>query len=253
MKRSIIIGNWKMYANSVADAHILATQIRNHISVIPGVEAVICPPAIWLPEIKAILKKGKVKLGCQDISNEEEGAYTGEISAKMAAEMAEFVIIGHSERREHYGETFFDVNEKAHLALKNGLTPIICIGEKSKNSNLAQPIKELKEALAHIPKAKHDEIIIAYEPIWAISNHGKGESADPDYIVKVIRKLQEEVGFNTPILYGGSVKSANAKSLAERPEIGGALVGAASVRAGEFIKICKIWSESKQISKSVSQ
>lgn len=247
MRRSIIIGNWKIYLTSLADASILATTVRNNVSSMSGVEAIIAPPSIWLSEVAQILKKSKVKAAAQNIFFEKNGPFTGEISAGMVKEMADYTIVGHSERREHFGETDLEVNEKVLAAVKAGITPIICVGEKNKNSNLAQPIRELKEAISHLPKKSLKDIIVAYEPLWAISSYGKGESADPDYTARVITKLRELVDFETPILYGGSVKSANAAGFAKRPEIDGALVGAASIRASEFIKICKIWNEAKSI------
>lgn len=245
MKSPIIIANWKMYADSIALGSILATQVRNNAGRFQGVEVVLCPPLIWLSEIAQILKKGKVKLGAQNMFYESDGPYTGEISPSMVKEMADYVIIGHSERREHFGETNFDVNEKVLAALKAGLTPIVCVGEKNKNSNLSQTAIELSEALHSVPKKDYDKIVIAYEPVWAISSYGKGENADPEYVAKIITKLREHVDADTSIIYGGSVKSANAEGYAKRPEIDGALVGAASIRAADFIKVCEIWNEAK--------
>lgn len=247
MKRSIIIGNWKMYATSIADAHVLATTIRNHAASVPNLEVVLCPPTIWLSEIAEILKKGKVRLGAQNIYFESDGAYTGEISAGMVKEMADFVIVGHSERREYFGETDMDVNEKVLAAIKAGLTPIVCVGEKKKDLNSTQPIKELKEAIAGLPLKKLKDIIVAYEPIWAITTRTTQNNADPDYVARVHTKLRELVHVETPIIYGGSVKSANVESYASRPEIDGALVGTASLRAADFVKICQVWSESMRM------
>lgn len=250
MAKSLIIGNWKMYVTSIADAHILATSIRNSLVTLDNTEAVICPPAIWLTEVSGIIGKStKVSLGGQNMFYEPDGAYTGEISPLMLKEVADYVIIGHSERREHFGETDFDVNEKVHAALKAGLRPIICVGESTKTTNLSQPVRELKEALEHVPKKYHRDLVVAYEPIWAISKNGVGESATPEYVARVAVKLRELVRDETRILYGGSVNSSNIKGFAARPEIDGVLVGSASVRAAEFVKICKIWDESKGIHK----
>lgn len=245
MKRSIIVGNWKMYATSIADAHILATTIRNNIAHIDSIEAILCPPTLWLTEISHIIGKStKTLLGAQNMFNEINGAYTGEISPLMLKEIVKYVIIGHSERREYFGETNFDVNEKVISALKAGLTPIICVGEKKRIGTLRQPLFELSEALTHVPKKHYKDIVVAYEPVWAI---GTGENAEPEYAARVITKLRELVHSETPILYGGSVKSANIKGYAARPEIDGVLVGGASVRGSEFVKICKTWSEMKAL------
>ena len=245
MKRSIIVGNWKMYATSMADAHVLATSIRNYVADVKDIEIILAPPTIWLSEIAQIIGRSeKTKLAAQNIFYEPEGAYTGETSPLMIKEIANYVIVGHSERREHFGETNLEVNEKVIAALKAGLTPIICVGEKTKGSTIGQPLKELQEALDHIPKKHHPNIIVAYEPIWAV---GSGENAEPDYVAKVATKLREIVNIHTPILYGGSVNSGNIGGYADRPEIDGVLVGGASVRAAEFVKICKIWSEAKSL------
>jgi len=245
MKRNLIIGNWKMYATSIADAHVLATAVRNGVATIPGIEVVLCPPAIWLPEVANIVGKStKVALGAQNMHFEVEGAFTGEISPGMVREMAKYCIIGHSERRQYFGETDIEVNEKVLAALKHKITPIICVGEQKKKANPDQPVRELKEALQHVPKKYCKEIIVAYEPVWAI---GTGENAEPEYVARVVTKLRELVHTYTPILYGGSVKSANIKGYAARPEIDGVLVGGASVRASEFMKICEEWSLTKNL------
>jgi len=243
MRRPMVIGNWKMYTE-VADAHVLATSIRNYASNIKGIEIVLCPPIIWLSEILSIVGKGgKIELGAQNMFHEKEGPYTGEISPMMIKNLAKYVIIGHSERREYFGETNLDVNEKVIAALRAGLYPIICVGEKKKSVRYpTSAVNQLKEALAHVPKKYYKDIIIAYEPVWAI---GTGENADPEYAAKVIAQLRQLVLRESPILYGGSVNSKNAAGFAERPEIDGLLVGGASLRASEFVKICSTWAEKK--------
>lgn len=245
MARSIIIGNWKMYVESVAGADILATTIRNNIAGITNIETVLCPPAIWLTEIAQIVgRSAKLELGCQNLFYEPHGAYTGEISPLMVKEVAKYAIVGHSERREHFGETNFDVNEKVLACLKAGLRPIICVGERKRTTTLGQPVRELGEALQHVPKKYYKDVIVAYEPVWAI---GTGDNAEPEYVARTAVKLRELVDTETPILYGGSVNSGNIGDYAERPEINGVLAGGASVRAGEFVKICKVWGEKKSL------
>jgi len=234
-----------MYMRS-ADALILATSIRNNVIDFEGIEIVLCPPAIWLSEIARVVPKGgKIELGGQNIYFEEEGPYTGEISPLMLKDIANYVIIGHSERREFFGETDFDVNEKVLSAVSAGLVPIICVGERKRKNNPSEPINELKNALEHLPKKFYKDIIVAYEPVWAISSKSGGIGADPEYSAKIITKLREIVHFETPILYGGSVTAKNAESYAKRPEIDGVLVGGASLRATEFVKICRAWSLTK--------
>lgn len=249
MKRSLIIGNWKMYADSVADAHILSTTIRNNVGNLSHIEIVLCPPAIWLPEVKPIIgRNAKLSLGIQNLYFEPTGGYTGEISPLMAKEFVDYAIVGHSERREYFCETNLDVNEKVASCLKAGIKPIVCVGEKKKGTAMTQPVNELKEAIEGLPRKYFKEIVVAYEPIWAVTTAASSNNADASYIVKVINKLREIVDRDTPILYGGSVRSSNVKEYAERPEIDGVLVGAASVRAAEFVKVCKIWNETKSLS-----
>lgn len=243
MRRLMVIGNWKMYTDA-SDANILATTVRNYTSSIKNVEIVLCPPIIWLSEVLSIVgKRGKIKLGAQNVFYEKEGAFTGEISPLMIKDLADYVIVGHSERREHFGETNIEINEKVIAALRADLNPIICVGEKKKSQKYpTEPVNQLKEALKHVPKKYFKQIVVAYEPVWAI---GTGENADPDYVAKVVSALRELVLRDSPILYGGSVNSKNAAGYAKRPEIDGLLVGGASLRAADFTKICSIWSECK--------
>lgn len=244
MPRSIIAGNWKMYATSIADAHVLATTVRNGVAHLDNIDVVLCPPALWLSEIKHIVGHGgRLEIAAQNMYFEPEGAYTGEISPLMVKELAKYVIIGHSERREYFGETNFDVNEKVLAAIKAKLIPIVCVGEK-KEGGIAGVSRQLTEALDRVPKKYLKEIVVAYEPIWAI---GTGKNAEPEYAAKVATKLREHVHADTPILYGGSVKSANIEGYAKRPELNGVLVGGASVRAAEFVKICQSWSHVKDV------
>lgn len=244
MRRPIVAGNWKMYTGA-ADAVYLATTVRNGVSKLPGIEVILCPPAIWLQEVRTILGRGgKVELGAQNMFYEPEGAYTGELSPLMIKDVATHVILGHSERREHFSEKDFDVNEKVIAALRAGLTPIICVGEKKREGLPKEPANQLKAALEHVPKKHYTEIIVAYEPIWAI---GTGENAEPEYVAKVVTYLRELGLAKTPVLYGGSVKAANVEGYAKRPEIDGLLVGGASVRAKEFISICETWNHAKSL------
>lgn len=247
MRRPMVVANWKMYTRA-ADAQVLATVIRNSVAHIDLIEVVLCPPAIWLSELAAIVGRGgRIELGAQNMHFEPEGPFTGEISPLMVRDLARYVIVGHSERREHFGETDLEVNEKVIAALKAGLSPIICIGEKKKSASCPKEVLgQLKEALMHVPKEHYKDIVIVYEPIWSISttNHTHGH-ADPDYVVRVITALREIVLRDCPILYGGSVNSKNIKEYAGRPEIDGVLVGAASLRASEFVNICHTWAGNK--------
>lgn len=246
MRRPMVVANWKMYTRA-SDAYILATTIRNMLSDVDGIEAVICPPLVWLSEISEIVKRdGKVNVGAQNMFYEDEGPYTGEVSPQMVCDIAKYVIVGHSERREHFGEHDLEINEKVLAALKHGLSPIICVGERKKSDSPDHAIEQLKEALEHVPKNRYRDIVVCYEPSWAIS---KGrintETAPVDRALRVIAKIREIVLRDCPILYGGSIDGDSVLDFARRPEIDGVLVGSASLRASCFLDICKKWADAK--------
>jgi len=238
----MVVANWKMYTRA-SDAYILATSIRNSVASLDGVEVVVCPPVIWLSELSEILKRdGKVNLGAQNMFYEDEGPYTGEISPIMIRDVCKYVIVGHSERRAHFGETDFDVNEKVLAALKHGLSPIICVGEKTKSAPLSDAADQLEEALTHVPKNKYKDIVVAYEPVWAIGNHN---AAPVEHAEKAVAKLREVIFRESPILYGGSIDHEKILNFAKSPLIDGVLVGSASLRASVFVEICRIWAANK--------
>lgn len=249
MRRPMVVANWKMYTRA-SDAYILATTIRNSVARLDGVEVVVCPPMIWLSELSEILKRdGKVNLGAQNMFYEEEGAYTGEISPSMIRDVAKYVIVGHSERRAHFGETDFDVNEKVLAALKHGLSPIICVGEKTKTASLSDGADQLEEALAHVPKNHYKDIVVAYEPVWAI---GTSNSASVEHAEKAVGKLREVIFRDSPVLYGGSVSPDTIGKFAKSPMIDGVLVGSASLRASVFVEMCKIWADAKNFKNDIN-
>lgn len=238
----MIVANWKMHTRA-SDAYVLATTIRNQVSDVEGIEVVICPPIVWLSEISEILKRdGKVNVGAQNMFYEMEGAFTGETSPLMIRDMAKYVIVGHSERREHFGETDFDVNEKVLAALKCGLSPIICVGEKTKSAPISDAVKQLKEALEHVPKNQYKDIVVAYEPVWAV---GTENPASIEHITRAFTEIREIVLRDSPILYGGSVDEKEAEKYAKAPQIDGLLVGSVSLKVNAFISICKTWSRAK--------
>lgn len=245
MRRPMVVANWKMNTRA-SDAYILATTVRNAVAPIEGIEVVICPPSIWLSEVADIVKKdGKVNVGAQNMFYEAEGAFTGEISPLMILDIAKYVILGHSERRNYFHENDIIINEKVQAAIKYGLSPIICVGEEHAYDPLSDAPKQLVEALNHVPKNRYKDIVVAYEPKWAISGFGGKKTASIDHILKEFTRLREVVGRDTPILYGGSVDESQISSLAARPEIDGVLVGSASIRASAFLKICHTWAEAK--------
>lgn len=250
MRRPLIVGNWKMNT-TLADASILATSIKNIVSDL-DIDVVLCPPFVWLYPVSEILEHSpkNIHLGAQNMWHQDHGPLTGEISPLMVKSLAKYVILGHSERREHFKEDGDLVNEKIHAALKHNLKPIVCVGEKEKLQERTieggdmSVITQLKEAIDGITKEDIENVIIAYEPIWAI---GTGQAATGAYANNVISQMREMLAnkYNDAaaqrirILYGGSVDEDNIREYLYQPEIDGALVGGASLKVKEFIKICK--------------
>ncbi|MCX6812087.1 MAG: triose-phosphate isomerase [Candidatus Berkelbacteria bacterium] len=246
MRRPIVVGNWKMYG-ALSDALVLATAIRNGVENFSNLEAIICPPAIWLPEVAEVISKKNdhISPGAQNIHYLSEGEYTGEISAPMVKDVANYVIVGHSERRKYFSETTEIISRKVAAAVDADLSPIICVGEEKVAADSAEKVsRDLKNLLVDIKKNEYKKIIVAYEPVYAV---GAAEPANPEYCAKVIQKLREVVGYESPILYGGSINPGNVFEFVKRPEIDGVLVGRASLKASDFIKICRIVSEYKKI------
>ena len=261
--RPIIVANWKMNT-TLAEATILASSIISGLRDFSGAKVVLCPPSIWLEPIAEIIKKrlSHIELGIQNIYYRDEGPYTGEISPFMVKKICSFAIIGHSERRVHFQEDNEIINHKIHAALRNGLKPIFCVGEfkklstspasgwrtksdKSQKEILDNINKQLSQGLEGISKNEIKDVIIAYEPVWAI---GTGKNAPGDHVGEVIKNIRNrlatiynrEIADDTKILYGGSADSDNAENYLKRPGVDGLLVGGACLQAKEFIKICKI-------------
>jgi triosephosphate isomerase len=249
MRVPMIAGNWKM--NTTArEAVALVNEMRHQLDEIDNIDKVICPPFISLAVVGELIRGSSIKLGAQNMYFEEWGAYTGEISPLMLAELCELVIIGHSERRQYFNETGEIVNKKVIAALKVGLKPILCVGE-SLEENEAERTEEvvteqLRSSLAGINHL--NGLIIAYEPVWAIGTGraATGEQAN-DTIGLIRSNLAElysgEIAQSVRILYGGSVNAANTTEFVNQPEIDGALVGGASLKADEFLSIVKQTSE----------
>ncbi len=248
MRQKIIAGNWKMHKTN-PEAVRLVKQLRNRLEKKPARKSkvVIFPPFTALAPVAEELKGSSILLGAQNLFWEEEGAYTGEISAKMIKSTgAKWVIIGHSERRQYFQEDENTVNRKIHIALKNKLKVILCVGEKleEREENLTKDIvlNQVEWGLKGFTSDELKQIVIAYEPVWAI---GTGKTATPEQAQEVhafIRDIlgtlfEEEVGQRMSILYGGSVKPENAEGLLAQPDIDGALVGGACLKADSFHRI----------------
>jgi triosephosphate isomerase len=245
MRTNLLVANWKMYktaAQAVEFVRAFLPMISNKSD-----EIVICPPAISIPETVAALKGTRVGVGAQNLHWEKEGAFTGEISAPMiVAAGCSYVIIGHSERRQFFGETDTTVNRKLHTALDTGLTPIVCVGEvkEEREAGLTEDVlrRQCSVAFRGISGEKAKKLTIAYEPVWAI---GTGNTATPRMAgeahaiirAEVAKALGDELARNLRMLYGGSVKPENAAELMAEPEIDGALVGGASLEPKSFAAI----------------
>jgi len=244
-KKLFVVGNWKLNPASFLKAKELFNGVKKQALKIPEVTTVVIPPYLFIPEFSRFIKPEGVKLGAQDIFFEEVGPFTGEISATLLSDFAvKYVIIGHSERRA-LGETDEQVNKKVKAALKKKITPIICVGEKERDSDgaffagIETQIKALTEG---VDRKYLTKIIIAYEPIWAIGTGKTATASDVKemqiFIFSVLTKLfDRKTAEKIPLLYGGSVKSGNAKILHEEGGMNGFLVGGASLKADEFIKI----------------
>ena len=252
MRIPFIAGNWKMNT-TVSEAAELVKEMRQGLDAIAGVEKAVCPPFISLEAVRRIIEGSSIKLGAQNLYFEEKGAYTGEISPLMLADTCEFVIIGHSERRQYFGETGKVVNKKIQAALRVGLKPILCVGEKLEENEAGRTekviVEQLRSSLFGIGAV--DDLIIAYEPIWAIGTGraATGEQANEtiSFIRHNVAKLyDEDIAQRMRVLYGGSVNAANAAEFLSQPEIDGALVGGASLKASEFVSIVQQASEIRQ-------
>ena len=253
MRVPMIAGNWKMNT-TVSEATELVKAMRDSLDKIDKVDKVICPPFVSLVRVGELIKGSSIKLGAQNIYFEEKGAYTGEISPLMLADLCEFVIIGHSERRQYFNETGEIVNKKTQAALGAGLKPILCIGERLEENEAGRTeevvTEQLRSSLAGINYPRR--LLIAYEPVWAIGT-GKaatGEQANEtiSFIRRNVTRLYgKEAAYDLRILYGGSVTAENAAEFMNQPEIDGALVGGASLRADQFLSIVKQTSQIKSL------
>ena len=252
MRVPIIAGNWKMNT-TLSEATELVKAMRAELDQIDNVDKVICPPFISLASVGELIKGSSLKLGAQNVYFEEKGAYTGEISPLMLTDQCEFVIIGHSERRQYFNETGEIVNKKIVAALKVGLEPILCIGERLEENEAGRTeevvTEQLRSSLANIDYL--NGLVIAYEPVWAIGTGraatGKQANETIGFIRRnITKRYDKEIAQNMRILYGGSVTAANTAEFINQPEIDGALVGGASLKATEFLSIVKQTSEIKK-------
>ncbi|MFA5402325.1 MAG: triose-phosphate isomerase [Candidatus Omnitrophota bacterium] len=250
MRKTIIAGNWKMY-KTIKEAIELSNGLKRELFKLDkqGIDVVLCPPFTALSEVAEVLVESDILLGAQDLYWQDEGAFTGEVSAKMLQEAGcTFAIIGHSERRQFFGETNATANKKIKAALANALTPILCVGETLKEREAKETFDVLEDHLHNgldgLNKEDVLRMVVAYEPVWAI---GTGKTATPEqaqevhgYIRDLLRKLYDkETALQIRIQYGGSVKPENISALMQQPDIDGALVGGASLQVVSFTDIVK--------------
>jgi len=245
-RKTIIAGNWKMNLLP-SEVKPFADELRRLLPKVKTCETVLCVPLTHISALRRALKDSRISIGAQDVSVYPKGAYTGEVSAPMLADLnTKYVIVGHSERREYHNESSFEVGKKAQAVMENGMIPIICVGEtleqRERGITMEHIACQLISALSFIPEEKIKQCVIAYEPIWAI---GTGKTATPleaqevcEHIRKVIReRYGARVARGTSILYGGSMKGSNAKELLSMPDIDGGLIGGASLKPSDFIQI----------------
>lgn len=254
MRMPLIAGNWKMNT-TVKEAVELVRAMQSGLDAIKGVEKVLCPPFISLVSVKGLIERSSVKLGAQNVFFAEKGAYTGEISPLMLADLCEYVIIGHSERRQYFGETGEIINKKVKAALKVNLKPILCVGESLAENEAGKTeavvAAQLKAALDGI--GEPGALVVAYEPVWAIGTGKAATGIQANQTISFIRHqvakaFDNMVAQATRILYGGSVAADNTPEFIRQSDIDGALVGGASLKTAEFLSIVVQTAELKKAS-----
>lgn len=242
MKKKLIAGNWKMNGSLAANEALIKGLLAE--LGIPGCQVALCVPAVYLAQVHALLADSVIELGAQDVSEHEVGAFTGEISGAMLKEFGvRYALVGHSERRQYHFETDAVVAAKAQRALAGGITPIVCVGEtlaEREAGKTEEVVKRQLAAVIHTNGHCISEIVVAYEPVWAI---GTGKTASVEQAQQVHAVLRAQLKAASPqadrihILYGGSMNAANAAQLLAQPDIDGGLVGGASLKAPDFLSI----------------
>lgn len=244
MRQPLVAGNWKMNGSSQSIRELLDGIVSGLES---EAEVLVCPPAIYVQQVRDMLTGTAVKWGLQNVSDKASGAYTGETSPLMAKDLGcDYVIIGHSERRSLFGETDSDVAAKFCALVDQGIVPILCVGETLEERQAGETMKvvasQIETVLQEAGRARLDNFVIAYEPVWAI---GTGLTATPEQAQEVhagiralLARTDESVAQKTRILYGGSMKAANAAELMANPDVDGGLIGGASLVAEDFKAIC---------------
>ncbi|WP_395024221.1 triose-phosphate isomerase [Comamonas odontotermitis] len=240
--KKLIAGNWKMNGSLAANQSLLQEILQGLGQA--ACDVAVAVPAVYVPQVQGLLQGSTVHLGAQDVSAHDSGAYTGEVSAAMLREFGvRYALVGHSERRQYHGETDAVVAAKAQKALNAGITPIVCVGETLAQRDAGETEAVVKRQLAaviHAIGACTTEIVVAYEPVWAI---GTGKTATPEQAQAVHAVLRAQLAAastqaaKVPLLYGGSMNAGNAEQLLAQPDINGGLIGGAALKAPDFLKI----------------
>ena len=248
MRTPVVIGNWKMHGTQ-AEARALAAGVRDGLKRKVAAAVAVCPPFTALAAVAEVLAGSAVALGAQNCHPEPSGAHTGEIAIPMLAELGcRYILVGHSERRKEMGETDEQINRKVQAVLTHALVPVLCVGETAEERRQGLTFTtvegQLRAGLAGVPSEALAKVVLAYEPVWAIGtgvNATPGQAAEVHgYLRGLVSELSsKEVSQTMPILYGGSVKAENAEALLAEPEIDGALIGGASLKASEFVAIVR--------------
>jgi triosephosphate isomerase len=247
MRIPVIAGNWKMNPPSPSEATRLALAVREVADGLPEVTTVVCPPAVFLADVRRAAGGGRLNVGAQTMHWEESGAYTGETSPTMLANLASFVIVGHSERRQYDNETDEKVGRKVASAVAHGLRPIAAVGETADERRAGATVsvidRQVRAALAGLERIAGTGLVIAYEPVWAIGTgdaaSGEDAQAVAGQIRAILRELDGDGADEVPIQYGGSCTPDNAGEYLAQPDIDGALVGGASLKADVFARILR--------------
>lgn len=244
MRKKLMVGNWKMNGSLAANASLIAELLSGMPLV--SCRAAVCVPSVYLAQMQSLLAGSPIALGAQDVSAHASGAYTGELSAAMLQDFAvRYCIVGHSERRQYHAESDVLVAAKAQRALAAGITPIVCVGETQAEREAGQTEAVVKRQLAAVIHANGhciSEIVVAYEPVWAV---GTGLTALPEQAQQVHAVLRAQLNAasshadRVPILYGGSMNAANAAQLLAQPDVDGGLIGGAALKAPEFLSMLK--------------
>ena len=245
MRTPFMAGNWKMN-KTIAEAVELVTALREKVDTIDGVRVAVCTPFVDLAPVAEALKGSRIEVGAQNMFWEDKGAFTGEVSPVMLKDVASLVIIGHSERRQYFGETDETVNKKVKAALAHGLTPIVCVGESLEQNQAGETESfvrsQVRAGFEGITAEQMKGIVVAYEPIWAIGTGLAATPEDANRIVGLVRATLagmygDAVAQEVIIQYGGSMKPENVDDLMSQPEIDGGLIGGAALKAPDFITL----------------